>query len=127
GVNPLAELPDNDSLRQALARVPLVVSFANHLDETASIAKYVCPVGDPLETWSDAEPVAGVASIGQPAVRPLGSTRSLLASVAAWSNQSASDYELIRQHWQQEIYPRWCGTEPFDAFWNQTLHDGYVE
>jgi Fe-S-cluster-containing dehydrogenase component len=127
GVNPLYDLPGGKSLAKALGNVPLVVSFANHLDETAAAVGYVCPEGHPLEVWSDAAPVAGLASISQPAIRPLGKTRSLLMSLAKWSGRPQSDYELVREHWKSAVHPRAKGDEPFVAFWARALRDGFVE
>jgi MoCo/4Fe-4S cofactor protein with predicted Tat translocation signal len=96
GVNPVAELPD----APALGRVGLVVSFAGSLDETAEHAHYVCPDHHYLETWSDTEPVAGLISLTQPAIRPLGSTRPVIESLATWSGQPAKAYDLLRQKYQ---------------------------
>ncbi|MBI4166958.1 MAG: molybdopterin-dependent oxidoreductase, partial [Acidobacteria bacterium] len=84
GVNPVYDLPDGEALARALERVPLVVSFAERQDETAAAARVVAPDHHPLESWGDAEAVAGTVSLLQPAVNPLGNTRSVLKSLAAW-------------------------------------------
>ena len=60
-----------------LRKVPLLVSFAQRMDETAALARYVLPEQHYLESWSDAEPVSGLVSVSQPTVHPLGDTRSL--------------------------------------------------
>ncbi len=96
GVNPIAELPD----APALGRVGLVVAFAGSLDETAGHAHYVCPDHHYLESWSDSEPLAGLVSLTQPAIRPLGSTRPVIESLATWSGQPAKAYDLLRQKYQ---------------------------
>ena len=50
-------LPDREKLVNAIANVPLVVSFAERVDDFASLAHFVCPDHHPLESWMDAEPV----------------------------------------------------------------------
>ena len=96
GVNPLAELPEVPGLE----RVGLVVSFAGALDETAEHAHYVCPDHHYLESWADAETIAGQISLTQPAIRPLGDTRAVIETLAAWSGQPVKAYDLLRERWQ---------------------------
>ncbi len=123
-VNPVAELPFGDELAEAIRRVPLVVAVSDLLDETAELARFVCPEGHPLETWSDAEPVAGVVSVSQPVLRPLRQTRSLLESLSVWLGRPQSDFQAVRQHWQKAIHPRAEKPIPFEEFWKRTLRDG---
>ncbi len=130
--NPVHDLPDGDALAEAMARIPLVVALAERLDETARRAEFVCPVPHALETWGDSEPVEGLVSVSQPGLLPRGNTRPLLESLAAWSEprrpgKAGSAYDLVRAHWEVNIYPRRQGTESFEAFWNQTLHDGVAQ
>ncbi|HYV34343.1 MAG TPA: TAT-variant-translocated molybdopterin oxidoreductase, partial [Gemmataceae bacterium] len=82
--NPLYDLPDSQALTESLRNVPLLVSFSSSLDETAAKATYVCPEPHYLETWNDAEAEAGVVSLCQPVMRPLGNARSLLETLASW-------------------------------------------
>ncbi len=124
GVNPAYDFPH---IAGALAQVPLVVSLAERADETAQIASYVAPDSHYLESWGDAEPVAGRLSLRQPAIHPPGDTRAALESLTRWSGNSATVYDQLRDHWRTEIYPRAQTTKAFDSFWDQALHDGYLE
>ncbi len=124
GANPAYELA---VAADALKNVPLLVSFAERRDETASAAHYVCPDRHYLESWSDAEPVAGRISVTQPVIQPLGNTRAVLESLAAWSGRPKSVYEILRESWQTRIYPRRLKSAAFDDFWDSAVHDGYVE
>ena len=36
-------------------------------------------------------------------------------------------YELLRTTWEAEVFPRHRGGGTFQAFWNQTLHDGVAQ
>jgi len=127
GVNPLYDLPDAPRLAAALERVKLVVSFADHVDETTAQAGFVCPEPHFLASWGDAEPLAGIVSVRQPTIRPIGSTRPLLESLAIWSGQSMSSYDIVRESWQQNVFPRRNDSSSFEQFWNQTLHDGFAQ
>jgi len=110
--NPVYDLPNGDDLAKQLARIPLVVTFASHLDETSRHAHVVCPDHHPLETWSDSEPVAGVYTVTQPCVSPLRNTRAAIESLSAWSGDRNSAYDLIKSQ--------------FAGDWDKTLHDGYT-
>ena len=133
GVNPAYELPQGEELKNHLRRIPLVVSFADHLNETAALAHFVCPESHCLESWGDSEPAAGVVSVVQPALRPLGNTRPLVESLAVWMNQPHSAYELVQQCWEEAIYPRReqdkedKKEKSFQSFWDETVERGYAE
>jgi molybdopterin-containing oxidoreductase family iron-sulfur binding subunit len=105
--NPVYDLPWGRELEELLRRVPLVAACAERLDETARLAGYVCPLPHYLASWGDAEPVAGVVSLSQPALRPLGDTRPLLESLAAWSGAPQSAYDVLRTTWEAEVFPRY--------------------
>ena len=120
-------LPDRTTLGRAISEVPLVVSFAERVDDFATLAHYVCPDHHPLESWMDAEPVRGIVSLSQPTIRPLGETRSILESFHRWSGGTDSAYELVNTHWRDHVYPRAKLTTPFQAFWDRAVHDGFVE
>jgi molybdopterin-containing oxidoreductase family iron-sulfur binding subunit len=167
GCNPVHDLPNGAALAEQLRRVPLLVCCPERLDETARLAQFVCPVPHYLESWGDAEPVNGVVSLAQPAIAPLGNTRSLMESLAAWTGPAGrrppSAYELLRTTWEEQVFPRSPaalavtgastvvamspspaagpypavaalspggadrGGRTFEAFWNQTLHDGVAQ
>lgn len=119
-------LPDREALVKAIDRVPLVVSTAERIDDFASLADFVCPDHHPLESWLDAEPMDGLLTLTQPLLQPLGQTRSLMESFANWSGAAASADELLRRNWREQIHPRGEG-HAFQAFWDQSLHDGFVQ
>jgi Fe-S-cluster-containing dehydrogenase component/anaerobic selenocysteine-containing dehydrogenase len=107
GVNPAYDLPGGAGFINDLQRVPLLVSAADRLDETAALAQFVCPDHHYLESWSDAEAVSGVVSLAQPVVAPLRDTRSLIESLSLWTTgKTRTALDLVRGHWEQAIYPR---------------------
>ena len=127
GVNPVFDLPGGDSLGNALRKVPLLVRFAPRFDETAEVAKYVLPEPHYLEAWSDCEAKSGVVSLYQPSVHRLGDTRSLLETIAAWNGKTASAYDLLRESWKSNVFPRQKKEADFENFWERTLQDGFAE
>ncbi|MDP6610273.1 MAG: TAT-variant-translocated molybdopterin oxidoreductase [Vicinamibacterales bacterium] len=127
GANPAYDLPDHDAFREAMAGVPLVVSFADRLDETAELATYVCPDHHALESWGDAEPIDGLLTVTQPTIHPVGGTRALVESLAAWAGTPGTALELMQRHWSEQIFPRASGTATFTEFWDRAVHDGFAE
>jgi anaerobic selenocysteine-containing dehydrogenase len=91
GINPVFELPPLLGFEEALANVPLVISFATYPDETASQADFVFPDHHPLESWGYQLPVPAADraafSASQPAVVPFYNTQAtsdvLLAAMQA--------------------------------------------
>ena len=127
GLNPAADLPLDKQALEALRRIPLFVSLSAQMDETAQMARFVCPDADPLESWGDAEPVAGVASIQQPVFQQVGKSRPAIESFAAWNGQPEAAHDLVRAHWRDSIHPRHTGGLSFDEFWRTSLQAGAVE
>ena len=127
GVNPVYDLPDSATLTEDLRRVPLLVTTAERVDETAALAHFVCPEHHYLESWGDAEPVAGLVSLTQPTIQPIGDTRSVIESLAAWAGRPQPALDLIQEHWERAIHPRAGAADPFLAFWNRTLERGVAE
>jgi molybdopterin-containing oxidoreductase family iron-sulfur binding subunit len=126
GTNPVHDLPNGDTIAEDLKRVPLLVCLSPHLDETARLAHYVCPDHHYLESWGDAEPVSGVASLVQPAITPLADTRSILESLAAWAEKSRPAQELVREHWEKEVFRLQTKAASFQEFWDNTLEQGFA-
>ena len=128
--NPIYDLPGGADLATDLAKIPVVVSFAERIDETAAHAHFACPDHHFLEGWSDSEPVAGIVSITQPVIRPLGRTRSTVESLAAWTSEERPHLDILRDHWRREILPR-AGlpdsAASLDQLWDATLQRGFAE
>jgi Fe-S-cluster-containing dehydrogenase component len=106
--NPVYDMPDP----LPLSKIPLVVSFASHIDETSRLAHAIVPTPHFLESWNDSEPVAGVHAVTQPTIAPLRNTREAMASFAAFAGKPARAYDLLRAG--------------FAGDWDKTLHDGFT-
>ena len=75
-VNPVYSYADGKKLGEAIAKLPLSVSFNGTLDETTERCKYVLPAHHWLESWGDAEIKSGYVSMIQPLIHPLFKTRA---------------------------------------------------
>lgn len=126
GVNPCYDMPLAKALADAGAGAPFVVRVGDHLDETTALANVVLPEPHALEMWDDAETVAGVVTVSQPAIAPMHAAHTLRETLARWMGNKESDLEIVRRVWLSEIYPRCDKDRNFDAFWNRSVHDGFA-
>lgn len=114
--NPAYHLPPAVGFAEALARVPVVVSFSSHLDETTALASVVLPDHTPLESWGEYSPRPGVTGLLQPVVSPTFDTRStgdvLLASArrlghdlgaAEFQSYLRNAHAAAEAEWQQAV------------------------
>ncbi len=79
-VNPVFTAPRGWKVRDALARIPFIVSFGSFLDETSLLADLILPDHSFLESWTESVPESGsalgVVSAAPPVMKPLHQTRA---------------------------------------------------
>jgi len=79
--NPVFSAPPALRIREALAKIPNIVSFGSFIDETSALADLILPDHAPLESWLDSVPESGssrvVVSLAPPAALPLHDTRPM--------------------------------------------------
>ncbi|MCX2742586.1 TAT-variant-translocated molybdopterin oxidoreductase [Mangrovivirga sp. M17] len=122
--NPVYNHPKGDQIASALSKVELSVATNGTSDETSSLSQYIAPDHHFLEAWNDAEPVKGHFTLGQPAIRPLFKTRNAGESFLAWSGETTSYYDFLRNNWKEGQFAAQSSTGDFDQFWNETLYKG---
>ena len=80
GANPVFASPPGWNVRQAIEKVPFIVSFGEFMDETSVLADLILPDHSYLESWMDDVPESGslqaVLSLSPPAMLPLHETRA---------------------------------------------------
>jgi anaerobic selenocysteine-containing dehydrogenase len=80
GANPVFAAPKAWRVREALEKVPYIVSFGSFLDETSTLADLILPDHSFLESWGEHVPESGsavaVATVAPPAMAPLHQTRA---------------------------------------------------
>jgi molybdopterin-containing oxidoreductase family iron-sulfur binding subunit len=151
GANPVYDAPTAVGFAEALAKVPLVVSLNDRLDETSRLADLLAPVSHPFECWSDAALPRGVVAVQQPSIQPLYDTRGLLDVLVAWGaaagvpgavaaasaatapkpgaaqgapvpNPSPA-WHFVRGQWAARLVAE-PGTAAFEERWNEVLRAG---
>ncbi|MCZ2443191.1 MAG: quinol:cytochrome C oxidoreductase, partial [Flavobacteriales bacterium] len=73
--NPVYSYTDGKKFAEAMAKVPVTVSFNGTMDETTEQCKYISSSHHWLESFGDAEPKTGYFSLIQPLINPLFKTR----------------------------------------------------
>ncbi|NBC83302.1 MAG: TAT-variant-translocated molybdopterin oxidoreductase [Bacteroidetes bacterium] len=125
-VNPVYDYPGTDAFSSALKNTKLRVSLAESKNETAEETEYICPVNHYLESWNDAEIKTGHYSLGQPAIRPIFSTRQGQESLLRWTGSNTEYHEYLKNYWTGNLFPA-SGYLSADKFWTDKLHDGIYE
>ncbi len=126
GCNPAQDHPRSAAFRDAAAKIGLLVSLAGRPDETAALARVVCPEHHALESWADHDAHGGMLSLSQPALSPLRGTRDALETLARWDGRRAGSHELIREHWRASVFPRQKKIRVFEEFWEQAVRAGAI-
>jgi anaerobic selenocysteine-containing dehydrogenase len=137
--NPLFGAPATLQLREAIAKIPYIVSFGSFLDETNAFADLILPDHAPLESWIDDIPESGatqaVVSLAPPAVHPLHNTRAMpdvlldiaqriggpAAAALPWKSYDAmlrAAYVPLRQHSGS------AAAQSEDDFWTRITTQG---
>jgi MoCo/4Fe-4S cofactor protein with predicted Tat translocation signal len=117
----------------------LVVRLGSHFDETSRLSHWHIPESHYLETWSDALAYDGTASVVQPLIAPLYSSKSAHEIFAALTHKKIrgpggdakpiTDYderpanELVKAYWRDV---KGVGKSGFEKFWEKSLHDGVL-
>lgn len=118
-VNPVYDYFNSKQFADGLGKVPLTVSFADRMDETAQKCKFVVPDHHNLESWGDAEPKTGYYSLMQPGIAPLFKTRAFQDSLLTWTGASTTYMDYWKQYWMGKL----GGQQNFDL----ALQDGVIE
>ncbi len=118
GANPAYSWYDEKAVKAAFAKVPVTIALNEKNDETTQLCKYVVPSHNYLESWGDAEPVAGFVSLLQPTINPLFKTRQWEASLLKWSDNPISFADYIKNKYTAALGG--------DQAWYKALADGMV-
>jgi menaquinone reductase, molybdopterin-binding-like subunit len=93
--NPIFSAPPGLHVREALAKIPTIISFGSFIDETSAQADLILPDNAPLESWIDSVPESGssraVVSLAAPAVLPLHDTRPMPDVLLGLAHQLGGD------------------------------------
>ncbi len=129
--NPIFHWPHVLKLTEALAKVENTFSLNSLPSETASKCNWQLPIHQALESWNDFESRAGILSLQQPVIRPLGNSRQAEGILLALAGDQTYSETLWRNYlksrWQSEVFSKLTLAVDFEKFWQTALHEGYLE
>jgi molybdopterin-containing oxidoreductase family iron-sulfur binding subunit len=108
-------------LAVSIKKVNLTISFADRVDETASLCQITAPNSNFLESWGDDNVVDGYFTIVQPTINPIYNTRQAEMSMLKWANNPVQDYyTYVRANWEKTVLAS-AGLK-----WDDILQSGFV-
>ncbi|MEE4357244.1 MAG: menaquinone reductase molybdopterin-binding-like subunit QrcB [Desulfococcaceae bacterium] len=126
GANPVYSLPDSKAVKKAFGRIPFIVSFASHMDETSEMADMILPCPSHLERYEDVPTPAGmirrVTGLARPVVRPqhnrknAGDSLILIAKALGGSIAGAFPWAAYEE----------CLEKTFGDKWKTLKETGYI-
>lgn len=122
GANPVYDHPKGKEWAEWMKKATVSVAFASQPDETAVCARLVGACSHFLESWGDAEPIAGQFSLQQPAISRLYDTRSLNEWLLQLCGSTESAYDALKSTWNGLASA--SGAVDAAAFWRTSLHNG---
>ncbi len=126
--NPVFHFSPDYNYAEAMKKVPVVVTMAENINESADASNYILPVNDQLESWGDYKTRTGFYSLQQPVISPLYNTRQKEAILLDWiENKGYNEniyHDYIMNNWEKNIYPGLNSALAFKQFWLSILHDG---
>jgi MoCo/4Fe-4S cofactor protein with predicted Tat translocation signal len=123
--NPVYDYYNTKEITAALAKVPLKISFAASLDETAAACTVVAPNHHYLESWGDDNALSGYYTVMQPTINPVYNTRQAEESLLIWSGNAVNSYyTYVRNNWNN-ILPL-AGLSGQKG-WETLLQTGFVK
>jgi MoCo/4Fe-4S cofactor protein with predicted Tat translocation signal len=124
--NPVYDYYNNKEITAALAKVPLKISFAANLDETAALSTVVAPNHHYLESWGDDSAIAGYYTVLQPTINPVYNTRQAEESLLRWSNNAVTSYyTYVKNNWDKGMLA--AGGLSGQKGWETLLQTGFVK
>jgi Fe-S-cluster-containing dehydrogenase component len=118
GGNPVYDAPADARFKELLAKLPVSISLASHLDETAELCTWHVPRAHQLETWGDQQSRSGHYAVQQPLIAPLFHARSDIEVIADLAGEpDASGHAIVRTTATQRGMRE-------DSAWQATLQKG---
>ncbi|HEY1023714.1 MAG TPA: 4Fe-4S dicluster domain-containing protein, partial [Sphingobacteriaceae bacterium] len=119
--NPAYDHFNSKAFTDGLAKVNLKVSFADRVDETASLCNVVAPNHNYLESWGDENAFGTYYTVVQPTINPIYNTRQSEESLLIWSDNAVKEYyQYVRNNWDKNLLPA------SGKSWKELLQTGFV-
>ncbi len=132
--NPVYDHPRGAEIAEAMANLSVSIACTGMPSESQDLCVHTCPTSHYMEAWGDVHPKRGLYAIVQPVISPLFNTRPLALSLLTWAGEEIEHaegedplYAYIKGQWETQLFPKQSTYSTFQAFWDNTLHDGFVE
>lgn len=125
--NPVYDHSLGQDIASGIKKAKISISTSDRKDETTALVSAIAPDNHYLESWNDAEPVAGKYSLSQPTISNLFNTRQAQQSFLAWAGNDQSYFDFIRENWKNTAFAMQSETSDFEMFWDKCLYDGVLE
>jgi molybdopterin-containing oxidoreductase family iron-sulfur binding subunit len=123
GGNPVYTAPADLEIAKHLENVRLRIHLSDYDNETTEHCHWHIPESHYLESWGDIRASDGTATIQQPLINPLYTTKAKCEVRTAFLGEpTKSAYEIVRSHWKGNR-----SAEEFEGFWRKSVHDGVVQ
>jgi anaerobic selenocysteine-containing dehydrogenase len=123
--NPLYEMADTKTVRQAFDKIPFIVSFSSFMDETANYSDFILPDHTYLEKFEDIgqPPMLNKPYIGlsKPVIKPLYDTKHAGDAIIALARASGENISLAFPWDSYEI----CLKETLGTKFNGLIKSGF--
>lgn len=126
GADPVYTMSSDMDFKGAMAKAKTSIVFASRPNATSAEAKMVAATPHYLESWNDANPVAGHYAVVQPSINPLFDTKQLQDCLLSWMGKEESYYDYIRDYWDTSEETTDANAVLFNNLWNETLEAGYL-
>jgi len=125
GANPCYTLPGSAAVKQAIEKIPVVVSFSPYMDETAQLADYILPDHTNLERYEEIPAPAGYPKpfigLAKPVVSPQHDTRHVGDTIFDIAKALGG---TVAQSFPWDSYHA-CIEETLGDKWDALVEDGY--
>lgn len=139
--NPVFASPESAGVKDAIKKIPFIVSLGSFVDESSVLADLILPDNSPLESWLDEVAASGttrsVTSVAPPVMQPLHNTRSMpdvlldvaqrLGGAAAkalpWKTYEDALKASVVSHYQKATGFSVTATDG-DDFWGKSIAAG---
>lgn len=126
--NPVFTVPASFGIAEMLKKIPTLVSIQDAPCEVDELANYVLPNNHYLESWGDEQPIAGLWSLRQPAVRT-GTDSRQAEEILMWVAASASK-PMGHATYRDYLKAAWSGLQQAaggdERFFDGSLRKGFV-
>ncbi|WP_374949230.1 TAT-variant-translocated molybdopterin oxidoreductase [Mucilaginibacter sp.] len=124
--NPAYDYYNTNDIKDALKKISLRISFADHADETAALCNIIAPNHHYLESWGDDSAVEGYFTVMQPTINPVYNTRQAETSLLIWTGGAVKDYyTYVKNNWTTNLLAK--GGLAGQPGWESLLQTGFVK